>query len=155
MPTFTIGKLAQRAGVRVDTVRFYERLGLLPPARRSSSGYRLYGEDAAQRLKFIRRAKALGFSLEDAAELLALAKGGSRTKVRALAQERLTQIETNIRELNALREALAGLVDHCHGEGAVEACPIVEALAGDRASAADPLPPAAARAGGRTTIKPA
>src|SRR5579884_3206703 len=124
----TIGKLAQNAGVRVDTVRFYERLGLLPPAARSASGYRLYDEGAVARLRFIRRAKALGFSLDDAAELLRLARGGTRPKVRAVAQARLEQIDAHLRELHALRAVLAELLGRCRGEGTVAGCPIVEAL---------------------------
>jgi MerR family copper efflux transcriptional regulator len=124
----TIGKLAERAGVGVDTVRFYERLGLLPRATRSESGYRLFGEEAAERLRFIRRAKTLGFSLSDAAELLRLADGGTRPKVRAIAQARLNQIESSIRELTALRSVLADLLGRCRGKGTVTGCPIVESL---------------------------
>lgn len=90
MQTLTIGKVAKQAGVGIDTVRFYEREGLLPEARRAESGYRLYSLDDVDRLRFIRRAKTLGFSLEEIAELLRLnAAKGSRSDVKRLAQRRL------------------------------------------------------------------
>src|SRR5271154_730340 len=113
MSKLTIGRLAKGAGVRIDTVRFYERQGLLGKAPRSEGGYRLYSPADVQRLKFIRRAKVLGFPLTDIAELLALAKeGNNRAQVRSVAQRRLTDLENRIRELNAMREALAHHVRH-------------------------------------------
>lgn len=127
MQNLTIGKLARRAGVGVDTVRFYERAGLLPRAQRTESGYRLYGADDADRLRFIRRAKALGFSLEEIAQLLQLnAARGSRAAVRKLAEQRLADLEQKIRELSAIRDALAHLVRRCSGRGALAGCPIIE-----------------------------
>jgi len=129
MSKLTIGRLAKGAGVRIDTVRFYERQGLLGKAPRSEGGYRLYSPADVQRLKFIRRAKVLGFPLTDIAELLALAKeGNNRAQVRSVAQRRLTDLENRIRELNAMREALAHHVRHCSGRGPVKGCPIIEAL---------------------------
>ena len=87
--SMTIGKLAQAAGVGIDTVRFYERSGLLGQPLRSLSGYRLYAPSEIDRLRFIRRAKALGFTLEQIAELLSLSHGGDRADVKALASGRL------------------------------------------------------------------
>lgn len=127
--TLTIGKLARDSGVGIDTVRFYERAGLLPPARRTPSGYRLYGAADRDRLQFIRRAKALGFTLDEVRELLKLSEGrGGRAGVKALAERRLADIEARIRELSALRDTLAHYVHRCSGHGSVEGCPIVEAL---------------------------
>ena len=138
MRQLTIGKLAQRAGVGIDTVRFYERAGLLPRARRAASGYRLYAEGDADRLRFIRRAKALGFTLEEVAELLALsAARGPRKAVRELAERRLADLERKLRELTAMRDSLAQLVRHCSGSGPMEGCPIVENVLGREAACHD------------------
>lgn len=125
----TIGKLAKQAGVGIDTVRFYERAGLLPRAQRSASGYRLYAVGDADRLRFIRRAKALGFSLEEIAELLQLNAGkGTRASVRRLAQRRLDDLSQKIHEMTAIRDALSHLVKRCSGDGPVAGCPIIEGV---------------------------
>lgn len=129
MQALTIGKLAKAAGVGIDTVRFYERAGLLPPAPRTASGYRLYEMADADRLRFIRRAKALGFSLDEIAELLLLNAGkGSRAAVRKLGQHRLDDLNHKIREMSAIRDALAQLVRRCSGDGPVKGCPIIEGV---------------------------
>lgn len=126
---FTIGRLAQSAGVNVDTVRFYERQGLLRPAPRTAGGYRVYGEDDAHRLRFIRRAKALGFSLEDIGELLRLTEDGhDRAAVKAVAERRVADLERRIAELEKMRSVLAHHAGHCSGRGNVRGCPIIEAL---------------------------
>lgn len=127
MPGISIGQLARRAGVPIDTVRYYERNGLLAPADRTAAGYRQYGGIELRRLRFIRRAKALGFSLEEIAQLLQLnAARGSRAAVRKLAEQRLADLEQKIRELSAIRDALAHLVRRCSGTGALAGCPIIE-----------------------------
>ena len=129
MQFITIGKLAKLAEVGVDTVRYYERQGLLPPASRSESGYRQYSRDDADRLRFIRRAKTLGFSLEDIAELLELhSPSGDRAEVKRVSQKRLASIEHKIRELTAIRDALASLVTRCSGHGSIDECPIIEGV---------------------------
>jgi MerR family copper efflux transcriptional regulator len=129
MQKLTIGKLASAAKVGVDTVRFYERAGLLKRPQRTPAGYRVYAEVDAARLRFIRRAKALGFSLEEIAELLQLNDGGGRrSAVRAVAERRLTEIEQKLAELGRMRETLRGLVHQCHGDGALAGCPIIEAV---------------------------
>jgi MerR family transcriptional regulator, copper efflux regulator len=126
---FTIGRLAKAADVNIDTVRFYERQGLLQPAPRTAGGYRLYGTVDAQRLQFIRRAKTLGFSLEDIAELLRLTEDGhDRGKVKAIAQKRVADLESRIRELEKMRSVLAHHAGHCSGHGEVSGCPIIQAL---------------------------
>jgi Cu(I)-responsive transcriptional regulator len=125
----TIGKLARQSGVGIDTVRFYERAGLLPKAQRTASGYRLYAAGDADRLRFIRRAKALGFSLEEIAELLQLNAGrGTRANVRKLAQRRLADLSRKIEEMTAIRDALSSLVKRCSGDGPVSGCPIIEGV---------------------------
>lgn len=129
MRTTTIGAAAKAAGVTVDTVRFYERHGLLSRAARTASGYRLYGESDVERLKFIRQAKALGFSLDDVADLLRLQEGkGSRAQVRARAQGRIDDLDRKVRELTAIRDALASLMRQCSGDGPVAGCPIIEGV---------------------------
>jgi MerR family copper efflux transcriptional regulator len=125
----TIGKLAKQANVGVDTIRYYERQGLLPRVQRAQSGYRLYSQDDADRLSFIRRAKSLGFSLEDIRELLRLdVATGDRADVKRLSKQRLASIELKIRELTAIRDALAALVTDCSGRGSINGCPIIEGV---------------------------
>jgi DNA-binding transcriptional MerR regulator len=129
MTTLTIGRLAQRAGVGIDTVRFYERARLLPAPERTASGYRTYHDSDVARLQFIRRAKALGFSLEEIGELLTLNAGkGSRASVKSLAVRRLQDLDRKIRELTVMRDALAHYAHRCSGKGALEGCPIIEAV---------------------------
>lgn len=129
MERLTIGRLAKAADVGIETIRFYEREGLLPEPERTDSGYRQYEPDMVARLGFIRRAKALGFSLGEIRELLALAHArGDRARIKTLSQRKLAQIERRIEELQRMREALAQLNRQCSGRGPVEGCPIVEAL---------------------------
>ena len=135
MSTLTIGKLARAADVGVDTVRFYERAGLLKKPTRSASGYRLYDAADAARLRFIRRAKALGFSLDEIVELLKLNDGGGRrSAVRALAEKRLVEIEQKLVDFGRMRDTLRGLVNQCHGEGSLVGCPIIETVLGGNAA---------------------
>ena len=125
----TIGRLARAADVGVDTVRFYERAGLMPAATRTASGYRSYAPDDVERLRFIRRAKALGFSLDEIRELLRLSEGkGSRAGVKALAERRLRDLERKIRELTVFRDTLARYAKQCSGNGPVQGCPIIGAV---------------------------
>jgi MerR family copper efflux transcriptional regulator len=140
MSTLTIGKLANAAGVGIDTVRFYERAGLLNKPRRTASGYRLYATSDVARLRFIRRAKGLGFSLEEIAELLRLNDGGGRrAAVRALAGQRLAEIEQKLSELSRMRNTLRHLILRCRGDGPLAGCPIIDAvLLGERSAAPAP-----------------
>src|SRR5438477_12066347 len=124
MNKITIGKLAVAAEVGIDTVRFYERAGLLNKPQRTPAGYRLYAESDLARLRFIRRAKMLGFSLEEIAELLHLNDGGGRrSAVRAVAEQRLEEIEQKLSELGRMRDTLRQLVQRCHGDGSIAGCP--------------------------------
>jgi len=128
-----IGELAQRAGVSIDTVRYYERQGLLPAPERMASGYRRYDQGDVARLRFIRRAKALGFTLIEIQELLALSgrRGDDMGELKAAANEKLVDVEAKLAELMRIREGLRTLVASCPGHGALEQCPILNALAED------------------------
>ena len=131
--SLTIGSVAKRVGVAIDTIRYYEREGLLPEPQRRASGYRSYGEGAIAQLRFIRRAKQLGFTLEEIRELLALSADRRRgvKAVKQRAQQRLAAIEQRILDLQRMRDGLAQLVESCPGHGAPEQCPILRALTDD------------------------
>jgi MerR family copper efflux transcriptional regulator len=128
-----IGELAQRADVRIDTVRYYEREGLLPPAARLASGYRVYDEMDVRRLRFVRRAKALGFTLPEIRDLLTLSdhREEDMAAMKAAAVDKLASVDSKLAELNRIRAALQTLVTSCPGHGALAVCPILNALAGD------------------------
>ena len=130
--TMTIGRLAERAGVNIDTIRFYERHGLLPRASRRESGYREYARADVARLSFIRRAKELGFSLTDIGELLSLSadRHNGVRGVKRKAEDRLQQVEIKIKELQRVRRGLQKLIAACPGHGELARCPIVTALSG-------------------------
>lgn len=130
-PAQSIGRLARTVGVGIDTIRYYERIGLLAAPRRSASGYRLYTEAERQQLEFIRRAQELGFSLQEIAALLKLSRrGGSVSQARELATKKLAAVRAKLVELERLRVALESLVDRCPGSGDPAHCPIIGALAG-------------------------
>lgn len=132
MSSFTIGEVARRAGVGIDTVRYYERSHLLPRAPRRASGYREYALSDVRRLRFIRRAKEIGFTLEEIRELLALSSDGERgvRGIKTGAQARLALVETRIRELQRVRRGLKTLIAACPGHGSLDHCPILAALGG-------------------------
>jgi len=125
-----IGKVAQSAGLAIDTVRYYEREGLLEKPARTASGYRHYTTDAIARLRFIRQAKDLGFSLSEIKELLALrvTPGKSCADVRAHAEHKVADVDRRIASLKRMRGALVKLASACSGKGPVSQCPILEAL---------------------------
>ncbi|GAB3671426.1 MerR family transcriptional regulator [Salinisphaera aquimarina] len=126
-----IGELAQRSGIGVETVRFYEREGLLPEPARGANGYRRYTADSSDRLVFIVRAKRLGFTLAEIRELLTLQDGqGSRAQVMALAEHKLGEIDARLADLQRMRETLGDLAQRCAGHGDIRSCPIISALAG-------------------------
>jgi Hg(II)-responsive transcriptional regulator len=133
MQVLTIGQLAKSAQVGVDTVRFYEKHGLLPKPMRKASGYRQYGSDDARRLVFIRRAKELGFTLADVSELLKLRghsekNGRNVERVRIVAKKKLQTVEAKIAELQRMRDVLTELVTACPGSGDTDHCPILRAI---------------------------
>lgn len=133
MRTVTIGKLAKDIGIGAGALRYYERLGLLPPASRTASGYRVYDADAATRLRFIRRAQALGFSLEEIAELLALSDNprARARDVKRVTQAKIADLEQRIDALKRMKRGLAALEARCSGHGDTGECPILAALARD------------------------
>lgn len=126
----SIGTLARSAGASVDTVRYYEREGLLPKPARTASGYRSYAPETATRLRFIRRAKDLGFSLEDIRDLLALSsdRDHGMRGVRQRAEARLAEVEQRLRELRRVQRGLKQLIEACPGHGPLDTCPILAAL---------------------------
>ncbi len=130
METLTIGKLAKRADVNIETIRYYERRGLIPKPRRRESGYREYSDETTKRILFIKRAKDLGFSLKEINELLSL-KLDPRTscsEVRKKAEIKIEDIEGKIKTLRKMKKALLKLTMVCSGSGPVSECPILEAL---------------------------
>ena len=130
MESMTIGKLAKRAGVGVETIRFYERKGLLPEPPRRYSGYREYPESAIDRVRFIRRAKELGFTLKEIGELLELRirPGTTCRQISDQATAKIADIEEKIRSLEAMRSALEKLAADCPASGPTSECPILGAL---------------------------
>jgi MerR family mercuric resistance operon transcriptional regulator len=143
MTTMTIGELAREAGVGVQTVRYYERRRLLPAAARRSSGYREFTPAALERLRFIRRAQELGFTLSEIAELLTLRLDPHTTAAdfKARAEEKIGEIERKLHDLERLRHALAHLAGGCPGgRSPTGDCPLLEAL-GPLHGGADPRRP--------------
>jgi MerR family mercuric resistance operon transcriptional regulator len=128
VPT-TIGVLSEGTGVNIETIRYYERIGLLPPPPRSAGRHRLYGQPHRQRLVFIRRARELGFSLQEVRALLGLGGGHDLTcgEVRALTQHHIAAIRDKVRDLKRLERILADLATQCKADE-VPDCPILDAL---------------------------
>jgi Cu(I)-responsive transcriptional regulator len=127
--SLTIGALARRTDTKVETIRYYERINLLPSPRRTSGNYRIYGPEHLGRLSFIRRARDLGFSIEQVRELLSLADQRSRScaRVDAIARQHLTEIERKIDDLNAMRRELGTMIKQCR-RNMITDCRIIEAL---------------------------
>jgi Cu(I)-responsive transcriptional regulator len=132
MKAMTVGELAKRADVGIETIRYYEKQGLLDQPVRKESGYRLYDDDTVHALQFIRRAKELGFTLKQIKSLMALPlqTGIPRSEVRQQAIEKVAEIDAKIADLSKMRDSLRMLVDQCHGNGSVDGCPIMNALQG-------------------------
>ena len=130
MKSLTIGQLAGRAEVGVETVRFYERRGLLAEPERRPSGYRQYDEAVVDQLRFIKRAKELGFTLKEIKELLSLRLDPSTTcaDVKSRAEEKIDDIQDKIRTLQRMKKALVKVTKACSGRGGTSECPILESL---------------------------
>lgn len=130
MKNFSIGQVARLASVGVETVRFYEREGLLEPPARSASGYRQYAEDAVTYIRFIKRTQQLGFSLKEIRELLTLRVDGQTecSQVRACAEAKIAAVEQKIVELQHMRQALLQVASLCPGAGPSSRCPMLDAL---------------------------
>lgn len=129
MSTLTIGQLARAADVGIDTVRYYERCGLLPEPARRPSGYRDYPAEAVRSLRFIRRAKELGFTLEEIAQLLrAEGRASAAQDVKSLADRKLADLEGQIRDLRRMHRTLRRLAQACPARGPAQDCSILRAL---------------------------
>ncbi|PXF29526.1 transcriptional regulator [Pokkaliibacter plantistimulans] len=124
-----ISDLSKRTGLSTKTIRYYESIGLLQQAKRADNGYRHYGEQDVHTLQFVLRAKDLGFSLEECAELLKLYEDPHRAsaEVKQLAQARILELDRQIQNLQAMRDALGELIRHCHGDGNPQ-CAIIDSL---------------------------
>lgn len=130
-----IGQAAHRSGMPAKTIRYYEEIGLVYPAARTQSGYREYDERDFHNLRFVKRARGLGFSIKNCQELLSLYRDKDRASadVKALTLAHIAEIEQKIAELAEMRETLATLADRCHGDDMPD-CPILHGLAGDAAA---------------------
>ena len=123
------GELAKKTGCNIETIRYYEKIGLLNDPPRNESGYRIYGEDHQQRLRFVLRGRELGFSIGQLRELLTLVDGGSYTcaEVRELTKEHLAAVQEKISDLQRLEKTLAATFAACDGRQVPE-CPVIDAL---------------------------
>lgn len=130
MTELTVGQLAKAAGINGETVRYYERIGMMPRPRRRPSGYRFYSEDDLARLKFIIHAKDLGFTLREIRELLELRVDPETTceDVRAQAEAKIADVQQKIADLQRIKTALESLATACREKGPSGECPILEAL---------------------------
>lgn len=130
MSTLKTGELAKQAGVNVETLRFYEREGLLPEPPRRVSGYREYPSDTVQRIRFIQRAKELGFTLREIKGLLELRVDPETTcaEVREQARQKITDVKRKISDLERIERALNKLMNSCRGSGPIDDCPILKHL---------------------------
>ncbi len=133
MKGLTIGKLAKKVGVSIDTVRFYERRGLIAEPARTPANYRIYPKEDIARLAFIKKAKELGFSLNEIHKLLTIQDdpGASMAEVKEWTEAKIHEIRCRIKDLSRILVGLEHLAKTCYGEGPVSECPILEALAGD------------------------
>lgn len=131
METLNRSQLAEAAEVNIETLRYYERRGLIPAPPRSAANYRRYPQRTVERVRFVKHAQELGFSLEEIKELLSLrATTGARSgEVRKRAQRKIDEVAERIRSLERIRAALQHLVHQCSGEGAIEDCTILHAIA--------------------------
>lgn len=130
METLTIGQLAERGGINLETIRYYEREGLMLPPPRKSSGHRAYSPNAVRRLRFIKRAQELGFSLSEIKELFALRLDPDQLCAEVIQQieTKTKQVEAKISHLKAIRRALVGLKESCDGTCPMSECPILESF---------------------------
>lgn len=125
-----MAEAARLGGVNIETIRYYERNGLVPKPPRTRAGYRIFSEDAIKRLQFIKHAQELGFSLKEIKELLNLRvrRGSSCADVRTKAEAKLADVDDKIRHLREIRAALVELTDNCSGRGPIDTCTILQGL---------------------------
>ena len=131
MSALRTAQVAELAGVNIETLRFYERKGILSEPPRRASGYREYPPETVERVRFIKRAQELGFTLSEVQELLGLRERGAKSgRVRKIAAGKLEEIEQKIRDLGAMKKSLAALLSACDGKMPIASCPIIESLSG-------------------------
>lgn len=130
MEGLSTAEAARLGGVNVETIRYYERHGLVPKPPRTRAGYRIFSDDAVKRLQFIKHAQELGFSLKEIKELLSLRvrRGSSCADVRKKAEAKLTDVDEKIRHLQEIRTALVELTETCSGRGPIDTCTILQSL---------------------------
>ncbi len=133
----TIGEVARQAGVNVETVRYYQRRGLLKEPRKPLEGFRLYPPDTVSRISFIKRAQFLGFTLQEASELIALGESRACAATRELALRRRETIDAKLADLKRMRDALEKLIRLCGKGGSGKGCPMLESLSGPPAGEAE------------------
>ena len=131
MSELTIGSLAGEAGVNVETIRYYQRRGLMPEPDKPAQGYRRYDATTVKRVRFIKRAQALGFTLEEIGGLLKLDEAHACAETRELASHKLQTLETKLADLVAMRKALTALLCQCDAGAMKGNCPIIHALGSD------------------------
>lgn len=129
MAQFTIGKVSEKTGCHIETIRYYERIGILPEPARSAGGHRLYGDDDIRHLIFVRRSRDLGFTLDEVRALLAYMDDGDYTcaEIRTIAVDHLAEVRRKLADLRRLERGLKDMIATCDG-GDVTDCPIIEAL---------------------------
>ncbi|VAW68759.1 Transcriptional regulator, MerR family [hydrothermal vent metagenome] len=127
----TIGILAKKSDVNIETIRYYQRISLLTEPEKPLQGYRVYPQQTINRIRFIKRAQQLGFSLQEIADLLQLGEGQC-SDICARAEQKRLQIEQQIKDLKNLRNTLDTLISECHNEKSTSCCPIIEALTSDK-----------------------
>lgn len=130
MKLLSIGQVAKQTNVTVETVRFYEKQGLIAAPQRSNSGYRQYPPETVKRVRFIQHAKEVGFTLKDIGELLALRRepGTSCADIKLRATQKIEAVDQKIRDLQRIRDSLARMIMKCSGRGGLSECPILEEL---------------------------
>lgn len=132
-PRLTIGRLSKASGVSIDSIRFYERRGLLDEPQRTESNYRVYPEEAATRLRFLKKAQSLGFTLDEIKGLLSLHDNpqASRAEVKQRTEQKIALIRSRIADLSRMLVVLEEMNESCDGEGPIAGCPILAALGKD------------------------
>ncbi|NOX17490.1 MAG: MerR family transcriptional regulator [Chlorobi bacterium] len=130
MKQFTVGKLSSEAEINVETVRYYESIGLMPKPKRTESGYRVYSEADLGRLKFVKKSQRLGFTLKEIKELLFMRIDEETTcrDLKEMAEQKIKEVDSKIRELKKIKKALEILASQCHSSGPKSECPILENL---------------------------
>lgn len=128
--TFTIGALAEAAGINLETIRFYQRRGLMPEPARPQGGIRRYGEPDLARVRFIKSAQRLGFSLDEVVELLKLEDGSHCGQARVQGEQKLAEVRARLADLQRIEQALSELVERCHSARGRVCCPLIASLQG-------------------------